>query len=520
MPSEGRPVVVLNVNDSPAARYLVSRILRSVGWTVHEAETGMQALALACEIHPDVAVLDIRLPDLSGYEVCERLKADPATNAISVIQTSASFTSSHGKARGLDSGADAYLSQPFEAVELIAMVRALLRLRKSEAASREQARALADADRRKDEFLAMLAHELRNPLAVVLTAATLLERGIDDARRVEKLGGTIARQARHLARLVDELLDVSRITRNKIDLQQAPLDLCALVEQVIRSYGTRVAERGQTLDVVLPDEPLWTNGDATRIEQVLGNLVSNAMKYGAEHGRIRVVLERRPDTPDLATLSVHDDGVGLAPEDLDSIWELFHQVEPGLAHSQGGLGIGLTLVRRLVEMHGGRVAVASEGRGRGATFSVHLPLCAPEQAERQAAPQGDRPTRPLRILFVDDNVDSCDASRVYLESDGHAVDVAHDGQQALDLALAGRYDVAIVDIGLPVLDGYEVARRITAGMPNGRPYLIALTGYGRAEDRDAALGAGFDLHLVKPVDMDALESLLARLQPVQSARSA
>lgn len=503
------PGVVLNINDSASNRYFVSRVLKSAGWTVLEAETGAEGLDKARAHKPDLVVLDIKLPDMSGHEVCRLLKADPETAHILVIQTSATFVTSEGKARGLESGADQYLTQPFEAIELIAMVRGLFRLYEKEAEAREKAEALREADRRKDEFLAMLAHELRNPLSAIMTATTLLE-GLELPSMGHRLSATIGRQTRHLARLVDDLLDVARITSRKIQLRREPLDLRALLERFVAGEAAGLT-KSHRMAVHIADEPMWVHGDATRLEQIFSNLVSNAVKYSEAGANIAISLSpsRRGDKR-FVMLKVRDTGVGIASENLDSVFDLFFQVDSSLARSQSGLGIGLTLVKRLVEMHDGAVSVTSDGVGRGAEFRIELPAIAPGANDGVALSAEVRPTT-LSVLIVDDNVDSCDLVALSFENAGHRVTTANDGQEGLEIALERPFDVAIVDIGLPSLDGYEVARTIRRERLDGTPALIALTGYGRSEDRQRALDAGFDAHLVKPMDIAEVHRLVAKL---------
>lgn len=501
--------LILNVNDSASNRYFVSRVLRAAGWDVIEAATGVEGLELARTKHPGLVVLDIKLPDISGLEVCRMLKSDPATSDILVIQTSATFVTSEGKARGLESGADQYLTQPFESIELVAMVRGLLRLHEKETEAREKAEALSEADRRKDEFLAMLAHELRNPLSAVMTATSLLE-DLELPSQGHRLVATVGRQTRHLARLVDDLLDVARITSGKIQLRQEPLDLAKLLGRFVDGEASTMA-RNHRMSLFVADEPLWVDGDVTRLEQVFSNLVSNAVKYSEAGGTIAVSLtpsmrgERR-----FALLKIRDTGVGIAPENLGSVFDLFFQVDSSLARSQSGLGIGLTMVKRLVQMHGGTIDVTSDGVGTGSEFRIELPTIAPvADVPTSAASSGQ--TRILSVLLVDDNIDSCELVALSFESHGHRVQVAHDGEDGLGLALANAYDVAIVDIGLPGIDGYEVARAIRRAQPDDGPILVALTGYGRQEDRDRALEAGFDAHLVKPMDIRDIHRIVGKL---------
>lgn len=505
----GHEIVILNVNDSASNRYYVSRVLRAAGWQVIEATTGAEGLERARSDRPDLVVLDIKLPDMSGLDVCRQLKHDPKTANILVIQTSATFVTSEGKARGLESGADQYLTQPFESIELVAMVRGLLRMHEKEAEAQAKADALTEADKRKDEFLAMLAHELRNPLSAIMTAHTLLEQQKLPSSGT-RLAATIGRQTRHLARLVDDLLDVSRITRGKIQLRNEPFDLGALVERFVAGEGAATT-KDHEITIEIDSDPMWIEGDVTRIEQVMANLLSNAVKYSSAESRIEVSLapETRGEAR-IAVLRVRDNGVGIAPEDISSIFDLFFQVDPTLARSQAGLGIGLTMVKRLIEMHGGRVAVSSGGSGLGSEFRIELPLVAP----RRAAPSVEESAAavaPLRVLLVDDNEDSCELLALAFENDGHEVMTAHDGGAGLAIALQDRFDVAVVDIGLPIVDGYEVARRIRAGQNGHTPVLLALTGYGRNEDRTRALEAGFDAHLVKPVDLGELHRTVAKL---------
>ena len=499
--------LVLVVNDVESARYLMSRIARSGGYRVAEAETGFDALRLAGELKPDLVVLDVKLPDLLGYEVCRRLKSGPETAGIPIIQTSATFVTGEGKARGLDAGADAYLVQPLEAIELLAMVRSLLRLRRTQGELRERARLLVAADERKDEFLAMLAHELRNPLSAILVATNLLEDEQTDMAQMRRFGATIGRQARHLGRLVDDLLDISRITSGKIQLATRPLDLGKLVRSVVDGRQASIDKDRHRLTVTLPRDPVWVEGDETRLEQVLGNLLGNALKYTPGGGHIAIVVEARDDQGKRsAVFRIRDDGAGIAPENLSAVWELFFQEDTSLARSQSGLGIGLTMVRRLIEMHGGEVAVTSAGVGAGAEFRFELAAIAAAVPAEEPPPSTATPPR-LDILLVDDNVEACDLYAMAFERFGHRVTSVNLGEDGLHRVLTGDFDVAILDIGLPDLDGYELAQRARATLGERSPYLIALTGYGRPEDRQRALASGFDTHVVKPIDVRSLHSL-------------
>ena len=504
-----KDILILNVNDSASNRYYVTRVLRAAGWTVIEAPNGAEGLEMARDQQPDLIVLDVKLPDMSGLEVCRQLKRDEKTAHILVIQTSATFVTSEGKARGLEAGADTYLTQPFESIELVAMVRGLLRMHEKEVEAQAKAQALTAADKRKDEFLAMLAHELRNPLSAIMTAQTLLEQQQLPPSGA-RLAGTIGRQTRHLARLVDDLLDVSRITRGRIQLRREAFDFGALIERLAGNDAT-MTTKDRTLSVDVAVEPMWIDADLTRIEQVVTNLVANAVKYSAKGGKIAISLrpEKRGDKR-LAVLTVRDDGIGIAKENIESIFDLFFQVDPTLARSQAGLGIGLTMVKALVEMHGGTVSVRSDGSGQGSAFRIELPTVVPRHLTARADP-GRKPENQLSILLIDDNEDSCALLALAFENDGHTVQTANDGETGLELALKDRFDVAVCDIGLPVVDGYEVARRIRAAQDGHAPVLLALTGYGRNEDKDRALAAGFDAHLVKPIDLRELQSTVAKL---------
>jgi two-component system, sensor histidine kinase len=507
------PATVLNVNDDEASRYLISRMLQLAGYRVLEAATGVEALQRA-QAKPDVIILDIKLPDLSGYEVCARLRANPETSSIAVLHTSATFVTPDKKAKGLDGGADAYLTQPFEASELIATVRSLMRMRHAEREMRRKAEELAEADRRKDEFLAMLAHELRNPLAAITTAVGILDRRPAPDEKEARMRGIIHRQARHLSRLVDDLLDVSRITQGKVELRRERCDLRSLLEQALTTERPLFEARGLTLEVELPEHPLWCEADTTRLEQVFVNLLDNAAKYtdAGGHVRVRAELESAgPGGPAMAVVRVKDSGIGIPTEALARVFDLFAQVDVTLERSRGGLGIGLTLVRSLVQMHGGRVSALSEGSGYGSEFVVRLPLMPATQAALPApAPACPRGGSPRRILVVEDNPDARQSLRELLELWGHRVDTAPDGLQGLSVAVARQPEVALVDIGLPGLDGYRLAHelRVRAGQ---HIRLVAITGYGGPEGRNRALAAGFDVHLVKPVQPEELARTLAQL---------
>ena len=365
---------------------------------------------------------------------------------------------------------------------------------------------LREADRRKDEFLAMLSHELRNPLAPIRNAVQVLSiLGTSDAR-FQEARDIIVRQVEHLTRLVDDLLDVSRLTRGKITLKKEPLLLSDVLDAAVETSRPLVEHHAHSLSVRISDPAMRLEGDHARLVQVIGNLLANAAKFTPKGGHISVVAERGSGD---AVIRVRDTGVGLSMAAQGRVFELFAQEETTLARSQGGLGIGLTLVKRLVDMHGGRVTVHSEGPGRGSEFKVTLPaLAAAEPAIDGVVERGDaKTTSRLRVLVVEDNADAAGGLKMLLELAGHDVEVASDGLQALRLVDDFEPHVALVDLGLPVLDGFQVARRIRQEHPT-RPLLVALSGYGREEDKQQSKAAGFDHHLVKPVDFHAILSHL------------
>lgn len=372
-------------------------------------------------------------------------------------------------------------------------------------------RELQQADQRKDEFLAMLAHELRNPLAPVRNAVEILRLAPHDVQAVESARSILERQVEHLVRLVDDLLDVSRIMRGKIELRKERVELSAVVDRAVEITSPFMNSRNHRLTVDRGRAPLWIEADPVRLAQVIGNLLNNAAKYTEPGGHIDLSLQAQGD---MAVVRVRDNGLGIPADLLPHVFDLFVQADHSTNRSHDGLGIGLTLVRSLVEMHGGHVSASSAGRMQGSDFTIHLPLLNPvaaidnpPQLDLDGAPPPHR-TSGYHILVADDNVDSANTMAMLLRLHGHEVKTVHDGQAALDAALAAPPDVALLDIGMPHVDGYEVARRMRQESRLNGLKLIALTGWGKDEDRQLSKSAGFDHHLVKPVDFDQLQSIL------------
>jgi PAS domain S-box-containing protein len=623
--------LILNVDDYEASRYARSQMLRRAGFEVLEAGNGAQTLRLASERRPDLVLLDVNLPDMDGFEVCRRLRAQEGTLTVPIVHISATFLSDRAEDLAYEGGADSYLTDPVEPAVLLATIHSLLRLRRAEeglrAASRgwqatfdaigdgiclltsddtvarcngafatllgsapadlvgrpwaeiwrrlgggdepsptaqaerslrretldlqrdggwlrvlvdpvlegraltglvcivadvtierqaadvraalfareQEAREEAEASNRaKDEFLAMLGHELRNPLDVIGTAVRVLDSqpAAPDPETMQRARGVLARQVRQLGRLVDDLLDVGRVTTGKIRLAPVPVNLADAVERCIAGLMPEGAAPQHRLTVRA--EPTWVEADQTRVEQIVMNLLSNAVKYTAPGGAIEITVEGDGRT---ARLSVRDTGVGMSPYMLERVFDLFFQGERTLERAEGGLGIGLTLVRRLAELHGGRVAAESPGQGRGSTVTVELPEIAPPTASGEvSAPPAPG---PRRILIVEDSRDSRDMLRFLLEHAGHEVHEAADGPSGVEAILTVRPDIALVDVGLPGLDGFEVARRVRADARGREVRLVALTGYGLPEDHRRSREAGFDAHLVKPVDPARLVAVIA-----------
>jgi signal transduction histidine kinase/ActR/RegA family two-component response regulator len=376
----------------------------------------------------------------------------------------------------------------------------------------ERLEALQAADRRKDEFLAILGHELRNPLASVLNSVAVLRLSAPNDAQIAQAGGIVERQIQQMVRLIDDLLDVTRISQGKLELRKQRFDVAVAVEQALQTVRPLIEARQHQLTVQLPSESLWVEADEARLVQVLVNLLNNAAKYTDPGGKIVLTGEHYDS---LAVIRVRDNGIGIDPEMLGHVFELYTQLDPGRDRSRGGLGIGLTLVRRLVELQGGQVAAFSPGKGQGSEFVVKLPACSSESEPVKSAAKAAPQQATVRILIIEDDDDARATLQLLLQFAGHRVETAPGGAQGLAMARAGAPQVILVDIGLPEMDGYEVARALRKEFGKNI-FLLALTGFGQSEDQRQALEAGFDAHLTKPVDLEALSRLLAAVPPSRS----
>lgn len=572
-PAADDPVSILLVDDQPARLLSYEAILESLGHRLVHARSGEECLERLMQGDFAAILLDINMPGMDGFETATLIHQHPRFENTPIIFVTAVHVTDLDRLKGYTVGAVDYVYVPVVPEILRGKVRVLVELyrqrRELERLNRQLAdanteladanaelraeksrelqllnaslaganaeleqtnaalqieieqrilaqSALEEADRRKDDFLAMLSHELRNPLAAMQGAIELMHRKTVEDRDLAWARSVLARQNSHLSRLIEDLLDVSRITRGSLVLERRPVDLREVVEHALEATHPAVVERRHTLDCVLPRTPLRVMGDHVRLTQVLTNLLGNAAKYTPPGGRLRVVLDDAEDALSgsrAAALHVEDNGRGIDPSALPRLFEPVSHAERIACGPHDGLGIGLTVVRGLVEMHGGRTEAHSEGEGRGSRFSIYLPLheSIMESTTTAADPRetAPAPASPLRILVVDDNHDSAESMSLLLQCDGHDVTTAYSGEAALALVETVRPEAILLDIGMPGMMGYEVAQRLRSRASQPAPLLIAVTGYGRDSDVERARAAGFDHHLVKPVDYARLRALLA-----------
>lgn len=647
-------LTILHVDDNEANRYIVTRILQNAGFTVVEAATGAAGLKAAVEHQPALVILDVKLPDISGFEVCRQIKANPETAFIPVLHLSASFIQSQDKAEGLDSGADGYLVQPVEPIELLATVRSLLRIRRAEEAAlssarewqttfdsikdgvclvdtegiilrcnrammqlfskpsheilgcvhhelmgaelgigdgacfrrakethqrqvlefqstrrwfaktidpvfngygtltgavfilsditeRKQASALLQeqnerlnrlmvslqqqteqaqqANRIKDEFLAVLSHELRSPLNPILGWAKILQTSRQDAAKTQYALETIERNAKLQAQLIEDLLDVSRILQGKLSLNTVPVGLTFTIKAALETV--RLAAEAKSIQIKTIFEPNVGQvlGDSGRLQQVVWNLLANAIKFTSQGGRVEVRLERIKDEgegtnkSEYTQIIVSDTGMGISADFLPYIFDYFRQADGTTTRRFGGLGLGLAIVRHLVELHGGTVQAASPGEGQGATFAVKFPLMAAaklNQHDTVFPNRSDFNLNGLQALLVDDDRDSREFIAFLLEQYGAQVTEAQSASEALSSLEQAKFDLLISDIGMPDMDGYTLIRQIRKQSPDqgGKIPAIALTAYAGEIDQQLALAAGFQQHISKPIELEVLMKVI------------
>jgi signal transduction histidine kinase len=517
---------ILLVDDQPAKLLGYEAILAELGENLIKARSAREALHVLLEQDVALILVDVCMPELDGFELVQLIRDHPRHRRASIIFVSAINVTDLDRLRGYESGAVDYMSVPLVPEILRARVMVFLDLyrktnalealnRELEARVAERTAALEEADRRKDVFLATLAHELRNPLAPIRNALHLLGAdGVGEERRTQSRE-MIQRQVDHMVRLVDDLLDVSRISSGKISLRLERTDVDDVVTRAIETCQPLVDARGIRLSVSVGEPSLCVLGDSTRLVQVLCNVLHNAVKYSGDGGE--VVVSVQVEGTDVV-VSVRDDGIGIPADMLPRVFDLFTQVRGTVGAAEGGLGIGLALARRLAEMHGGSLEARSEGAGQGSTFVLRLPLPIDPDLETHepVAVPVVVPSRKLRILVADDNEDAADSLAMVLEGAGHTVTTVYDGHAAIESAEATRPDVIVLDIGMPKLDGYEAARRIRKTPWGAEVFLVALTGWGQADDRRQAAEAGFDVHLTKPVEPAHLAAVLAKGRPSAS----
>ncbi|HEY2294650.1 MAG TPA: ATP-binding protein [Thermoanaerobaculia bacterium] len=505
-PGNGPRPRVLLADDNADMRDYVRRLL-AAEYDVAAVADGEAALRAIAQRRPDLVLTDVMMPNLDGFGLLKALREDPERAAIPVILLSAR-AGEEARVEGLEAGADDYLTKPFSARELLARVAGTLALSKvrREALAREE-EILRETDRRKDELLATLAHELRNPLAPIRNGLQILGLAKDSPEILEQARRMMERQLQQMVRLIDDLLDLSRISRGKIDLHRERADLAAVLHSALETSRPLIEQSGHHVDLDLPPAPVFVEADLTRLAQVFANLLNNAAKYTDKGGHIRIAV--RPAGREVA-VSVRDNGIGIPAAMLPRIFEMFTQVDRSLEKAHGGLGIGLSIVKRLVEMHGGTVEARSPGPGQGSEFVVRLPLLQDAAAEGRPESGEEKNGAPVRrrILVADDNADAAESLATLLALYGNEVRTARDGLEAVAAAAELRPDVILLDIGMPRLNGYDACRRIRE-QPWGRDaVIIALTGWGQEDDKRRSLEAGFDHHLVKPVEPAALVGLL------------
>jgi signal transduction histidine kinase len=559
------PARILMVDDNPSRLLSYRAILEPLGEDLVEASSGMEALRRVMEEDFAVILLDVNMPDMDGFETATMIHQHPRFEKTPIIFVSAVNVSDFDRLRGYKLGAVDYVMVPIipEILRSKVMVLAELYRKRSElqalnaslavanaeladanqALQAEKAREvhklnqsltatnidlarsnrslqieilerrnvedrLRQADRRKDEFLATLAHELRNPLAPIQSALNVRRLGHQGEN--DELQEVMERQMRHLVRLVDDLLDVSRITRDRLELRPEPVQLAQVVATARETVQPLLDAAGQPLEIDAPEQSIVLFADPHRLSQVIANLISNASKFSEPGSSIHLHVEPRTDSVEIA---VRDRGIGIPLDKQREIFEMFIQGDSSLERARGGLGIGLSLARRLAEMHGGRLSVHSEGEGAGSEFRVWLPVSAPEdigpvEDQQRALPEPDvDPTEPLRVLVVDDNRDSADMLALSLKLMGHEVVTLYDPLEVLAAAREWQPQLAFLDVGMPALNGFTLAQMLRAERwRDGRgPRLVALTGWGQEEDRRRSEEAGFDEHLVKPADLETIE---------------
>jgi two-component system, sensor histidine kinase len=476
------------------------------------------ARELATQINQSVGAIlftDAAFYDDHFADVIKAIVNQPTWSDIPVLLLCRGEQSEHG-IRALESLRNVtILDRPSSSRTLLSSIKAALRARRRQYQLREQLAALhrseatlrsvsndlKDSNRRKDEFLAMLAHELRNPLAPIRNVSEILERKLPADAAMRPMVHIVKRQVTQLSRLVDDLLDVSRITEGRIELQRDRLEIGAIIAQAVESVDPLLREKNHKLSIAPANQPLYLKGDHARLVQCVANILTNAAKYTDAGGTIRLWVEKRGE---LVAIVISDNGTGIAPHLLPRIFDLFVQGERTLDRSQGGLGLGLSIVKRLIEMHNGNVVASSDGHGCGSTFEIQLPLIDAPLSFTDQASQAD--VKPKRILIVDDNEDAANSLAALLSLDGHSTEAVYGATDAIARVSTLHPDVVVLDIGLPQMNGYEVAKIIRAEL--SAVQLIALTGYGQADDIQHAHEVGFDGHLIKPADVSTLARMI------------
>ncbi|HUH00783.1 MAG TPA: response regulator [Kofleriaceae bacterium] len=535
---------ILVVDDNPSNLLAIEAALSDIAGQLVKVSSGADALRALLERPFALVLLDVQMPNMDGFEAARLIRSRGRTQHIPIIFITAFGRDEAQVLRGYELGAVDFLFKPIVPEVLRAKASVFVALQRHTAEVARQAELLrrherreherrlteerrrwegallrrkvaelADADRRKDEFLAILGHELRNPIAPIINGLAVLAAS-DDPEVITRARKAMDRQARHLARLVDDLLDVSRITSGKIELRRELVPISAIIDAAIAMSRPLIDEKGHHLAIDVADPALAVLGDAVRLTQVVSNLLNNAARYTPSGGRIEIECAQEGER---VAIRVSDNGQGIAPGLIGSVFDMFVRASP----EGSGLGIGLTLAARLVEMHGGAISVQSDGVGKGCVFSVKLPVAQADELaakpRKATAPVAASGRGNLRIAVVEDNADIRETLRDLLEVWGHHVQTASDGRAGAELVIRERPQVALVDIGMPELDGYEVAARVRHALGSNAVRLVAMTGFGHQEARDRALEAGFDTHIVKPVDTKSLRQMLQDIQTGASA---